>query len=591
MKEKVIFLLLIIMLLASCAGNRKYDDLMQRADSIMNVNDDSAKVAIRMLDGIKPQLPEFSQSLKMRYELLRHKAMNKACITFTSDSVMKEVVDYYDHHGSANERMLANYVLGCVYRDMHEAPMALEYYNKATEQADTTAADCDYGTLYRVYSQMGFLFSKQYLLYQELNAFDKAEKYAYLAKDTFNAIVNYQNQGEVYDFLGKKDSVIAINLQAAKLFKKHGNDYAAAIAFGCNYKYYIEKKDFINAKKAFINAKKAFEAYNSTGYEGNSNYEDAKAYVLCLKGTYYMFTGQLDSACYILQQSLKFCKSFSNKAATTKALAHYYAKVNQPSLAMKYALQSSEYNDSDLIEARKTQLQQVQAMYDYGRNQEIARMAEQKAKRSTQMNYLIVFACVILFLFLSYIYRKQLALKKKRIAASKLVYEDCLLKLKRLQEEKAQLVAEKDKKLAQIITEKENAISKLVSEIHDIQNRYSLSSMSDAYLVLKNSSIYKKIQCIEAHPLEEMTEEDWTELADTVEELIPNFIPMLKNRVSDRDYRICLLIRLGIPASLMARLLNLSDAAISKCRKTMLKKLCGKVGKPKEFDEYVLNIP
>ena len=584
MKEKVIYLLLILLILTSCAGNRKYDDLMKRADSIMNVNDDSAKVAIRMLDGIKPQLPEFSQSQKMRYELLRHKAMNKACITFTSDSVMKKVVDYYDNHGSANERMLANYVLGCVYRDMYETPMALEYYNKATEQADTTAADCDYGTLYRVYSQMGFLFSKQYLPYQLLDAFGKAVKYAYLAKDTLNAIINYQNRENAYSYLGNKDSVIAINLHAATMFKQIGNNYAAAIAFGCNYNYYIEKKDFINAKKAF-------EAYNSTGYEGNSNYEDAKAYVLCLKGTYYMFTGQLDSACYILQQSLKFCKSFSNKAATTKALAHYYAKVNQPSLAMKYALQSSEYNDSDLIEARKTQLQQVQAMYDYGRNQEIARMAEQKAKRSTQMNYMIVFACVVLFLFLSYVYRKQLALKKKRIAASKLVYEDCLLKLKRLQEEKAQLVAEKDKKLAQIITEKENAISKLVSEIHDIQNRYSLSSMSDAYLVLKNSSIYKKIQCIEAHPLEEMNEEDWTELADTVEELIPNFIPMLKNRVSDRDYRICLLIRLGIPASLMARLLNLSDAAISKSRKTMLKKLCGKVGKPKEFDEYVLHIP
>ncbi len=583
MKHRWIYLVLLLVAIVSCTGNKRYDNLMQRADSIMDSNDDSAKVAIELLDKVKPQLDDFTKGQRMRYELLYHKAMNKACITFTSDSVMKEVVDYYDHHGSANERMLANYVLGCVYRDMHEAPMALEYYNKVTEQADTTAADCDYGTLYRVYSQMGFLFSKQYLPYQELNAFDKAEKYAYLAKDTFNAIVNYQNQGEVYDFLGKKDSAIAINLQAAKLLKKHGNDYAAAIAFGCNYKYYIEKKDFINAKKAF-------EAYNSTGYEGNSNYEDAKAYVLCLKGTYYMFTGQLDSACYILQQSLKFCKSFSNKAATTKALAHYYAKVNQPSLAMKYALQSSEYNDSDLIEARKTQLQQVQAMYDYGRNQEIARMAEQKAKRSTQMNYMIVFACVILFLFLSYIYRKQLALKKKRIAASKLVYEDSLLKLKRLQEEKAQLVVENDKKLTQIITEKENAISKLEAEIHNIQNKYSLSSISDADLVLKNSSIYKKIQCIEAHPLEEMHEEDWTELADTVEEVIPDFIPMLKNRVSDRDYRICLLIRLGFSISLMAILLNLSDATISKSRKTMLKKLCGKIGKPKDFDEYVLHI-
>ncbi len=583
MKEKVIYLLLIIMLLASCAGNRKYDDLMQRADSIMNVNDDSAKVAIRMLDGVKSQLSEFTKKQRMRYELLRHKAMNKAYISFTSDSIMKEVVDYYDRHGSANERMLANYVLGCVYRDLHEAPLALEYYNKATEQADTTAADCDYGTLYRVYSQMGFLFSKQYLPYQELNAFDKAEKYAYLAKDTFNAIVNYQNQGEVYAFLGKKDSVIAINLQAAKLFKKHGNDYVAAIAFGCNYNYYIEKKDSINAKKAF-------EAYNSAGYEGNSNYEDAKAYVLYQKGTYYLFVNKQDSAYDNLSLSFKMCKSYSIKAATTKALAQYYAKVNQPAMAMKYALQSSEYNDSDLIGVRKTQLQQVQAMYDYSRNQEIAKNAEQKAERSTRMNYMIVLSCLMLFLLLSYIYRKQIAIKKKKIAVSKLLYEDSLLKLKRLQDERAKLVAENDNKLAQVIMEKENTISKLKTEITHIQERYSLSSVSDADLILKDSSIYKKIKFIEVHPKEKMCEEDWKELADTIEKVVPNFIPVLKNKLNDKDYQICLLVRLGFSTSLVARQLGLSDAAISKSRKTMLKKICRKEGKPKEFDEYILQI-
>lgn len=583
MKEKVIYLLLILLILASCAGNRKYDDLMQRADCIMDADDDSAKVAIRMLDGIKPQLPEFSQSQKMRYELLRHKAMNKACITFKSDSVMKEVVDYYDHHGSANERMLANYVLGCVYRDMHETPMALEYYNKATEQADTTAADCDYGTLYRVYSQMGFLFSKQYLPYQLLDAFGKAVKYAYLAKDTLNAIINYQNRENAYSYLGNKDSVIAINLHAATMFKQIGNNYAAAIAFGCNYNYYVEKEDTLNALKTF-------KAYFSTGYEGNSEYEDSKAYVLCQKGTYYMFTAQLDSAYNNLQQSLRLCKSYSIKAATTKALAQYYAKVNQPAMAMKYALQSSEYNDSDLIEARKTQLQQVQAMYDYSRNQEVAKRAEQKAKRSMQMNYMIVLACIMLFLLLSYIYRKQLALKKKKIAVSKLLYEDSLLKLKRLQDEKAKLVSENDNKLAQIITEKEKTINKLKAEINDIQEKYSLSSMSDVELALMDSSIYKKIKFIEVHPKKNMSEEDWKELADTVEKAIPNFIPGLKNKLSDKDYQICLLIRLGFSTSLIARLLDLSVAAISKSRKTMLKKICGKIGKPKDFDEYVLHI-
>lgn len=583
MKEKVIYLLLILLILASCAGNRKYDDLMQRADSIMDVDDDSATVAIRMLDGIKPQLPEFSQSQKMRYELLRHKAMNKACITFTSDSVMKEVVDYYDHHGSANERMLANYVLGCVYRDMHETPMALEYYNKATEQADTTAADCDYGTLYRVYSQMGFLFSKQYLPYQLLDAFGKAVKYAYLAKDTLNAIINYQNRENAYSYLGNKDSVIAINLHAATMFKQIGNNYAAAIAFGCNYNYYVEKEDTLNALKTF-------KAYFSTGYEGNSEYEDSKAYVLCQKGTYYMFTAQLDSAYNNLQQSLRLCKSYSIKAATTKALAQYYAKVNQPAMAMKYALQSSEYNDSDLIGARKTQLQQVQAMYDYSRNQEIAKNAEQKAERSTRMNYMIVLSCLMLFLLLSYIYRKQIAIKKKKIAVSKLLYEDSLLKLKRLQDERAKLVAENDNKLAQVIMEKENTISKLKAEITHIQERYSLSSVSDADLILKDSSIYKKIKFIEVHPKEKMCEEDWKELADTIEKVVPNFIPVLKNKLNDKDYQICLLVRLGFSTSLVARLLELSDAAISKSRKTMLKKLCGKVGKPKEFDEYILQI-
>ena len=583
MKEKVIFLLLIIMILASCAGNRKYDDLMQRADSIMDVDDDSATVAIRMLDGVKSQLSEFTKKQRMRYELLRHKAMNKACITFTSDSVMKEVVDYYEDHGSANQRMLANYVLGCVYRDIHEVPLALEYYNKATEQADTTAADCDYGTLYRVYSQMGFLFSKQYLPYQLLDAFGKAEKYAYLAKDTLNAIINYQNKGDAYDYLGKKDSVVAINLRSANMFMRIGDNYNAAIALGCNYSYYIEKQDTVNAKKAF-------EAYFSTGYEGNLEYEDSKAYVLYQKGTYYMFTGQLDSACYILQQSLKFCKSFSNKAATTKALAHYYAKVNQPSLAMKYALQSSEYNDSSLMEARKNQLQQMQAMYDYGRNQEIARMAEQKATRSTQMNYMVVFACVILLLFLSYIYRKQLVLKKKRIAVSKLLYEDSLLKLKRLQDEKAKLVAENDNKLFQVIMEKENTIDKLKAEISDIQDKYSLTSVSNVELTLMDSSICKKIKFIELHPKKSMCEEDWKELANTIENAIPNFIPVLKNRLNDKDYQICLLIRLGFSTSLIAKLLGLSDAAISKSRKTMLKKICRKEGKPKEFDEYILQI-
>ena len=583
MKEKVIYLLLIIMILTSCAGNRKYDDLMQRADSIMNVNDDSAKVAIRMLDGVKSQLPEFSKAQKMRYELLRHKAMNKAYISFTSDSKMKEVVDYYDRHGSANERMLANYVLGCVYRDMHEVPLALEYYNKAAEQADTTAADCDYGTLYRVYSQMGFLFSKQYLPYQLLDAFGKAEKYAYLAKDTLNAIINYQNKGDAYDYLGKKDSVVAINLRSANMFKRIGDNYNAAIALGCNYCYYIEKQDSVNAKKAF-------EAYFSTGYEGNSNYGDAKAFLLCEKGRYYMFISRLDSAFSCLNQSLKLSKSYSNKAAATKVLAQYYARVNKPVLAMKYALKSSEYNDSDLLAVRESQLQQIQAMYNYGRNQEIARKAELKAERITMLVYVLIAGGVVIFLLLTHLYLKQLKKKKEKILVTKHLYDDSLLKLRQKQEELELLRTVNDRKIADVIKEKEQTINKLEDDLKDIRDKYSNSSLSDVDILLKESSIYKRIKYLELHPKEIMRENDWIELEETIEQLIPSFIPLLKNRLNVIAYRICLLVKLEISTSSIAILLGLSSSAISKYRKVMLEKLCDRSGKPKDFDEYIRQI-
>ena len=583
MKEKVLYLLLIIMILTSCAGNRKYDDLMQRADSIMNADDDSAKVAIRMLDGVESQLPEFSKAQKMRYELLRHKAMNKAYISFTSDSKMKEVVEYYDRHGSANERMLANYVLGCVYRDMHEVPLALEYYNKAAEQADTTAADCDYGTLYRVYSQMGFLFDKQYLPYQELEAFGKAVKYAYLAKDTLNAIINYQNRGIAYDYLGNKDSVIAINIHAAEMYKRIRNNEAAAIALGCNYSYYIDKGDSVNARKAF-------ESYTSTGYEGNSNYGDAKAFLLCEKGRYYMFISRIDSAFSCLNQSLKLSKSYSNKAAATKVLAQYYARVNKPVLAMKYALKTSEYNDSDLLAVRESQLQQIQAMYNYERNQEIARKAELKAERITMLVYVLIAGGVVIFLLLTHLYLKQLKKKKEKILVTKHLYDDSLLKLRQKQEELELLRTVNDRKVADVIKEKEQTIKKLEDDLKDIRDKYSNSSLSDVDILLKESSIYKRIKYLELHPKEIMRENDWIELEETIEQLIPSFIPLLKNRLNVMAYRICLLVKLEISTSSIAILLGLSSSAISKYRKVMLEKLCGRSGKPKDFDEYIRQI-
>jgi lipopolysaccharide biosynthesis regulator YciM len=88
----------------------------------------------------------------MYYHLLLADAMNKAYVDMTTDSILKEVADYYDRHGSTNEQMRAHYLLGCAYRDMGEAPMALQCYQDAVDKADTTDTECDFSLLSRLHS-------------------------------------------------------------------------------------------------------------------------------------------------------------------------------------------------------------------------------------------------------------------------------------------------------------------------------------------------------------------------------------------------------------------------------------------------------
>lgn len=581
MKKLPLVLLAIVSLfvLAGCHGDKQYDDLLQQADSIMNINDDSAKVAIQLLDKAKPQLNAFSKAQRMRYQLLYHKAMNKADILFSSDSIMKNVVAYYENHGTSNERMLAYYMLGCVYRDIHEAPLALEYYNKATEQADTVSQDCDYSTLYRIYSQMGVLFEKQYLFNQEFIAYNKATKYAYMAKDTLNALLCYMNS---YIDLNQNDSIIARNLHAANLLRKHGYNYYANMAFGSNYPYYIKKNDYIKAKEAF-------EEYKKINFEGNSNYKDASAYLLYNQGMYYLFANQLDSAHISFQKSYIYAQSYSNKCAATKGLAKYYTKTNHSALAAKYALLSSEYNDSSLYELRESQLQQMQAMYDYSRNQKLAKEAEYKAKQRLNTIYLIIISSCLILLSAVYIYRKNIRKRNHKLLVAQRLYKASILKLQTTKTELAHLKNLNETKIATLIKEKEAVIENLQKEINQYESIHSGRNLVEINKQLMDTFVYKKLAYIECHPQEKITDETWDNLEETLEGMIPS-LANIKLKLSKKEYRICLLTRLHFSPSAISCFMQCNLPDISMSRKRMLSKLCEKDGKPKELDEYIQHL-
>ena len=61
--------------------SKVYDHQLSKADSIMDIADDSAQIAIKMLDALKPEWSKFTKAQRMRYDLLYHKAMVR-CVRY-----------------------------------------------------------------------------------------------------------------------------------------------------------------------------------------------------------------------------------------------------------------------------------------------------------------------------------------------------------------------------------------------------------------------------------------------------------------------------------------------------------------------------
>ena len=572
------------MSLSSCS-NRKYEQTITRADNLMELSQDSARSALAILDSIRPDLSKMDKSTQMRYQLVYAKGMNKGYVDFTTDSLMKEIVDYYDNHGTCQQQMLAHYLLGCVYRDLGDSPASLSCYNDAVEKVDTTSSDCDYKLLTRVYEQQGALFLSQSMPQNALSAYQKAEKYAWIAKDTLSAVLSYEHLGNIYEYMDNMNKVIEVYENASRRYRQYGYPVQAARALGGAIQALILTKQYAKAKKYMD----VFEA-ESGYFQKDSCYSYINySHYYYLKGLYCL-ESHSDSAKYWFTKCQEFAKTNNNKSFSAYAWYLYYIKHQQMDSVAKYSEQAFAYNDSANLDMERDLMQKMQAIYDYDRWKNVAHNEEIKATRAnlTLLVSILVSVSVIIIGILTFlVYRKK---RKQELQEKEEQENQIRQQIYDTKQELELLRTVNDRKIADVIKEKEQTINKLKEDLKDIRDKYSNSSLSDVDILLKESSIYKRIKYLELHPKETMRENDWIELEETIEQLIPSFIPLLKNRLNVIGYRICLLVKLEISTSSIAILLGLSSSAISKYRKVMLEKLCGRSGKPKDFDEYIRQI-
>ena len=72
-----------------------------------------------------------AERIRMRSELDSINVRNKNDMPFFMTDV-EPYVQFFDDHGTPNDRMLAHYLLGRAYYEHNEAPMALQCYHDAS---------------------------------------------------------------------------------------------------------------------------------------------------------------------------------------------------------------------------------------------------------------------------------------------------------------------------------------------------------------------------------------------------------------------------------------------------------------------------
>ena len=88
-----------------------------------------------------------------------------------------------------------------------------------------------------------------------------------------------------------------------------------------------------------------------------------------------------------------------------------------------------------------------------------------------------------------------------------------------------------------------------------------------------------------------LSDDDWHQVYMMVIEILPHlyqFISSKKHELNDKEFKICILIRLHFSPKEIANMLDVSSAYITKLRNNMMVKLFGEEGKSKELDEKLM---
>lgn len=576
-KVRLLFPILLLMCICACT-NKPYPQSLRVADSLIHNNPDSAVI---LLEELKRSMAFEPQATQMYYQLLTIKAKDKAYITHTSDSLIKTVVKYYEERKDRERLPETYYYAGRVYRDLGDAPQALEYLQKAIE----STKDCtDYRLISRIYSQTGTLYLYQDTYDQALEVFRKAYQYCLSDKDSIGMVYSLRDIGRTFTTLNCADSALYYYKGALNYAEQIHNNHLAGVVQAELSGLYIQLEMYPEAFTAIQCSNKYIKGHNIAPF-------------YAILADYYYYTNQLDSATFYYTQTASFDDLYQ-KQGSYKGLGNIARKKGQYKEAMEYFDKYLIYTDSIKDITNTETIRKMQSLYNYQLKEKENSKLQRQAANYKLWNILLVFSLLsLVFLFIAYHqFRKkkeqqQLVkqerskqIQKERYAQSNTYLEKNKEQIKEVELSLHKAEIEKDQLRQDLLKAQKSLIEKTNEQITATQRVQKQSE-----LALKHSDIYKKFHFAVQGSDEKIGNDDWKELMCAVDEAYSQFTTRLLELYPMKtiEIQVCVLIKIGLSPAQIAFITIRSRQAISSIRKRLYSKVMGKDGTPEQWDNFI----
>ena len=566
--KQLLYLIIIYIVVAACSGQHEANGTLDRAAALLDNRPDTSvadaqldsrpRMALTLLDSLASHTAQFPRAMRMRYLLLRAQALNKAYLPIDTIGYMNEVLDYYRTHGSQDEHAQALYMMGSIYRDRHNSPMALQYFREAVTEIDTTRTDCDYLQVSHIYGQMAELFRHQRYPKREISMWRQAAYYANKAKDTLEFIDIVARINHCYFDLNMEDSVLYITEKAYNAYKRIGRKDLAAGKLPYIIYYHLRHRRYSEAKERIDEYK-----HYSGLFDDKGNIFHGLEHFYLLIGDYYAGVSMQDSALWYYYKLISFPNYILNLENGYKGLMNTYLTLGKSDSVAKYARLYADANDTAVARNALQELSRTQALYDYTENQ---RLAEEKTTENNRLRWVQAgLIAVFLVILICIRYNKKQYEKEvnKQLQETNRKYVEAMELYIRKKEELEELKTDVQKFEANKRQEADQ-LSEVLSSYHENIN---MEVWNMEQQLMKHSVV----QQLHRHSvtLTEPTASEWTDLNKAFCNLSPHFYQVVNDpqwQLTDREIKVCMLIRLHFIPSQIAILLNISKQRITNIR-------------------------